>query len=162
MVVCAPCLAAGPPGIAAAAVGTIGYGVYKSVSPKKKIKKTKKKLTKKKSRTKKGAGRIKFKRGEIVRLRTGKQRQNMKFVKYLTPNKISIKFPKASKKYDPTLNVNANRIEKIPKTIANTKRRQKTRRAKLVRKKRGIKSKSSTITLPSDDSVDDLMKDMKI
>ena len=162
MVVCAPCLAAGPPGIAAAAVGTIGYGVYKSVSPKKKIKKTKKKLTKKKSRTKKGAGRIKFKRGEIVRLRTGKQRQNMKFVKYLTPNKISIKFPKASKKYDPTLNVNAERIEKIPKTIANTKRRQKTRRAKLVRKKRGIKSKSSTITLPSDDSVDDLMKDMKI
>ena len=162
MVVCAPCLAAGPPGIAAAAVGTIGYGVYKSVSPKKKIKKTKKKLTKKKSRTKKGAGRIKFKRGEIVRLRTGKQRQNMKFVKYLTPKKISIKFPKASKKYDPTLNVNADRIEKIPKTIANTKRRQKTRRAKLVRKKRGIKSKSSTITLPSDDSVDDLMKDMKI
>ena len=102
MVVCAPCAAAGPPGIAAAAVGTIGYGVYKSVNPKKKIKKSKKKLTKKKSRSKKGAGRIKFKRGEIVRLRTGKQRQNMKFVKYMTPKKISIKFPKASKKYDPT------------------------------------------------------------
>lgn len=162
MVVCAPCLAAGPPGIAAAAVGTVGYGVYKSVNPKKKIKKSKKKLTKKKSRTKKGAGRIKFKRGEIVRLRTGKQRQNMKFVKYLTPKKISIKFPKASKKYDPTLNVNAERIEKIPKTIANTKRRQKTRRAKLVRKKRGIKSKSSTLSLPSDESVDDLMKRIKI
>ena len=178
--VCAPCLAAGPPGIAAAAVGTVGYGVYKSVSPKKKIKKSKKKLTKKKGGSnvgftinisqdskkckskKKGGGRIKFKRGEIVRLRTGKQRQNMKFVKYMTPNKISIKFPKASKKYDPTLNVNADRIEKIPKTIANTKRRQKTRRAKLVRKKRGIKSKSSTLSLPSDESVDDLMKRIKI
>lgn len=163
MVVCAPCLAAGPPGIAAAAIGTVGYGVYKSVSPKKKIKRNKKKLTKKKKNSKKkGGGHIKFKRGEIVRLRTGKQSQNMKFVKYMTPKKISIKFPKASKKYDPTLNVNAERIEKIPKTIANTKHRQKTRRAKLVRKKRGIKSKSSTITLPSDDSVDDLMKDMKI
>ena len=46
--VCAPCLAAGPPGIAAAAIGTVGYGVYKSVNPKKKIKKSKKKLTKKK------------------------------------------------------------------------------------------------------------------
>ena len=161
--VCAPCLAAGPPGIAVAAVGTVGYGVYKSVNPKKKIKKFKKKLTKKKKITKKkGAGRIKFKRGEIVRLRTGKQRQNMKFVKYMTPNKISIKFPKASKKYDPTLNVNAERIEKIPKTIANTKRRQKTRRAKLVRKKRGIKSKSSTLSLPSDEGVGDLIKDMKI
>ena len=161
--VCAPCLAAGPPGIAAAAVGTVGYGVYKSISPKKKIKKSKKKLTKKKGRSKKkGGGRIKFKRGEIVRLRTGKQRQNMKFVKYMTPKKISIKFPKASKKYDPTLNVNAERIEKIPKTIANTKRRQKTRRAKLVRKKRGIKSKSSTLSLPSDESVGDLIKGMKI
>ena len=103
--VCAPCLAAGPPGIAAAAIGTVGYGVYKSVNPKKKIKKSKKKLTKKKGGSnvgftinisqdskkckskKKGGGRIKFKRGEIVRLRTGKQRQNMKFVKYMTPKK---------------------------------------------------------------------------
>ena len=37
--VCAPCLAAGPPGIAAAANGTVSYGVYKSVNPKKKKKK---------------------------------------------------------------------------------------------------------------------------
>ena len=37
--VCAPCLAAaGPPGIAVAAVGTVGYGAYKYTSPKKKIK----------------------------------------------------------------------------------------------------------------------------
>ena len=48
MVACLPCLAAGPPGIAVAAVGTVGYGVYRSVNPKKKIKKSKKKLTKKK------------------------------------------------------------------------------------------------------------------
>ena len=35
--VCLPCAAAaGPPGVAVAAVGTVGYGVYKSISPKKK------------------------------------------------------------------------------------------------------------------------------
>lgn len=39
MVACLPCAAAGPPGIAVAAVGTVGYGVYKYVKPKKKIKK---------------------------------------------------------------------------------------------------------------------------
>ena len=50
--VCAPCLAAGPPGIAAAAVGTVGYGAYKYISPQKKIKQGKKR-TKRKS-TKRG------------------------------------------------------------------------------------------------------------
>ena len=47
--VCLHCAAAaGPPGVAVAAVGTVGYGVYKSISQKKKTKKKKKKLTKKK------------------------------------------------------------------------------------------------------------------
>ena len=53
----------------------------------------------------------------------------------------------------------------MPKRIANTKLRQKTRRANLVRKKRGIKSKSksSTLSLPSsEENVDDLLKDMKL
>ena len=37
MVGCLPCAAAaGPPGIAVAAVGTVGYGVYKYAKPKKK------------------------------------------------------------------------------------------------------------------------------
>ena len=50
--VCLPCAAAaGPPGIAVAAVGTVGYGVYKSTSPKKKNRKKKRKqLTKKKKK----------------------------------------------------------------------------------------------------------------
>ena len=49
MVVCLPCAAAaGPPGIAVAAVGTVGYGVYKSTSPKKK--KRKRNLQKKRKR----------------------------------------------------------------------------------------------------------------
>ena len=37
MVGCLPCAAAaGPPGIAVAAIGTVGYGVYKYAKPKKK------------------------------------------------------------------------------------------------------------------------------
>ena len=54
-------------------------------------------------------------------------------------------------------------------TIANIKKRQKTKRAKLVRKKRGIKTpgiktQSSTLELPkdSDEDIDNLLKDMKI
>ena len=164
--VCAPCLAAGPPGIAAAA---IGYGAYKYISPQKKIKRGKK-LTKRKSkRGKKGGGKQdKFKKGEIVRFVTNNgKKQKMKFVKNVPPNKISIKFPNA-KKYNPILTVNGDKIEKIPKNIANTKHRQRTRRAALVRKKRGIKTKSttksSTLELPNSDSnsVDNLLKDMKI
>ena len=250
--VCAPCLAAaGPPGIAVAAVGTVGYGAYKYISPKKKIKRGKKltkrggskcggskcggmdrhfsraydlqkgredihnrfHMTKKnynskrnKARnkaakkiqskfrmnripkkmewefpstpslpstnsSKKGGGKQdKFKKGEIVRFVTNNgKKQKMKFVKNVPPNKISIKFPNA-KKYNPILTVNGDKIEKMPKNIANTKHRQRTRRAALVRKKRGIKTKSttksSTLELPNSDSnsdnVDNLLKDMKI
>ena len=161
--VCAPCLAAaGPPGIAAAA---IGYGAYKYISPKKKIKRGKKRTKRKSKKGKKGGGKQdKFKRGEIVRFVTNNgKKQKMKFVKNVPPNKISIKFPNA-KKYNPILTVNGDKIEKIPKNIANTKHRQRTRRAALVRKKRGIKTKSSTLELPNSDSdsVDNLLKDMKI
>jgi len=170
--VCVPCLAAaGPPGIAVAAVGTVGYGAYKYISPKKKIKRGKKRTKRKSKRGKKGGGKQdKFKKGEIVRFVTNNgKKQKMKFVKNVPPNKISIKFPNA-KKYNPILTVNGDKIEKIPKTIANTKHRQRTRRAALVRKKRGIKTKSttksSTLELPNSDSnsdsVDNLLKDMKI
>ena len=168
--VCLPCAAAaGPPGIAVAAVGTVGYGVYKSTNPKKKIRKGKKK-TRKRGKGKKGGGKQdKFKKGEIVRFITNDgKKQKMKFFKNVSPNKVSLKFPNAKKKYDPILTVNADKVEKLPKRIANTKRRQKTRRAALVRKKRGIKTKSSTksstleLLNSNSDSVDNLFKDMKI
>ena len=158
--VCLPCAAAaGPPGIAVAAVGTVGYGVYKSTSPKKKNRKKKRKqLTKKK---KKKGGAKNFKKGEVVNfvLNTGANK-NMKFVRNISPNRVTLKF--LNKKG--TMNVDINRVKKIPKTIANTKKRQKTKRAKLVRKKRGIKTQSSTLELPKDseEEIDDLLKDMKI
>ena len=158
MVGCLPCAAAGPPGIAVAAVGTVGYGVYKYAKPKKKIKK--KKVTKKKSKKGGGKGSKKFKRNEIVRFKskTGKV-INMKFARYSDKNMATLRF--VNKKG--TVNVNLDRIEKMPKRIANTKLRQKTRRANLVRKKRGIKSKSSTLSLPSsEENVDDLLKDLKL
>ena len=159
MVGCLPCAAAaGPPGIAVAAVGTVGYGVYKYSKPKKKIKK--KKLTKKK---KKGGGKgsRKFKRNEIVRFKskTGKN-INMKFARYLDKNMATLRFMNKNKKG--TITINLDRVEKMPKRIVNTKLRQKTRRANLVRKKRGIKFKSSTVSLPSSENVDDLLKGLKI
>ena len=188
MVVCLPCAAAvaGPPGIAVAAVGTVGYGVYKYTNPKKK----RKKLTKKKKggsnvgftininqdskkcnskkrypitikKKKKKGGAKKFKKGEIVNfvLKTGANK-NMKYVRNISPNRVTLKF--LNKKG--TMNVDINRVKKIPKTIANTKKRQKTKRTKLVRKKRGIKTLSSTLELPKDseEDIDDLLKDMKI
>ena len=155
--VCLPCAAAaGPPGIAVAAVGTVGYGVYKYTNPKKRNKKKRKKLTKKKK-----GGAKKFKKGEIVNfvLKNG-SKKNMKYVRNITPNRVTLKF--LNKKG--TMNVDINRVKKIPKTIANTKKRQKTKRTKLVRKKRGIKTLSSTLELPKDseEDIDDLLKDMKI
>ena len=152
--VCLPCAAAaGPPGIAVAAVGTVGYGVYKSTRSKKR---KKKKLTKKKK-----GGTKKFKKGEIVNfiLKTGANK-NMKYVRNISANRVTLKF--LNKKG--TMNVDINQVKKIPKTIANTKKRQKTKRTKLVRKKRGIKTQSSTLELPKDseEEIDDLLKDMKI
>ena len=162
MVGCLPCAAAaGPPGIAVAAVGTVGYGVYKYAKPKKKIKK--KKLTKKKSKKGGGKGNKKFKRNEIVRLTyKGTPLNTLKFVKYNDNNMVTLRFLNKNKN---TVVVDVDRVKKIPKSIANTKLRQKTRRANLVRKKRGIKSKSksSTLSLPSSEkNVDDLLKDMKL
>lgn len=160
MVGCLPCAAAGPPGIAVAAVGTVGYGVYKYAKPKKKIKK--KKLTKKKSKKGGGKGSKKFKRNEIVRFKTKNGIViNMKFGHYPSKNMATLRFMNKNKKG--TINVNLDRIEKMPKRIANTKLRQKTRRANLVRKKRDIKSKSSTLSLPSsEENIDNLLKDMKL
>ena len=89
----------------------------------------------------------------------------MKFVRNVSPNRVTLKF--LNKKG--TMNVDINRVKKVPKTIANIKKRQKTKRAKLVRKKRGIKTPGiktqlSTLELPkdSDEDIDNLLKDMKI
>ena len=103
----------------------------------------------------------KFKRNEIVRFKskTGKN-IDMKFARYSDKNMATLRFTNKNKKG--TINVNLDRIEKMPKRIANTKLRQKTRRANLIRKKRGIKSKSSTLSLPSSENIDDLLKDMKL
>ena len=92
----------------------------------------------------------------------------MKFARYLDKNMVTLRFTNKNKKG--TINVNLDRIEKMPKRIekmpkriANTKLRQKTRRANLVRKKRGIKLKSSTLSLPSsEENIDDLLKNMKL
>ena len=75
----------------------------------------------------------------------------MKFARYLDKNMATLRFMNKNKKG--TVNVNLDRIEKMPKRIANTKLRQKTRRANLVRKKRGIKFKSSTLSLPSSEKM---------
>ena len=113
-----------------------------------------------------------LKKGEIVRVKfkTGNKR-DFKFVRYFEDDQAVLKFLNKNKKG--TVTINLNRIEKIPKTIANTKKRQKTiantkkrqktKRAKLVRTKRGIKTKSSTLELPKiEESIDDLLSNLEI
>ena len=162
--VCLPCAAAlGPPGVAVAAVGSVGYGVYKYTSPNKINKKKKKKKNKKKKLTKKKGG-SNFKKGEPL-LYQGKNGKtlNAKFHRNISKNKISIRL--LNKKFKPTITVNVDKVikKKINKNLANTKARQKTKRAKIVRKKRGIKTLSETESLPeSSDDVGDLMNDMKL
>lgn len=74
-----------------------------------------------------------FKRNEIVRFKSKTGRKiDMKFARYLDKNMATLRFTNKNKKG--TINVNLDRIEKMPKRIANTKLRQKTRRANLVRK----------------------------
>ena len=147
--VCLPCAAAlGPPGIAVAAVGTVGYGTYKYISPKKKSKKSKK-------RTKKKKGGSRFKKGDQL-LYQGKDGKtlNAKFHRNISKNKISIRL--LNKKMNQTIIVNVEKVKKkkINKNLANTRARQKTKRAKIVRKKRGIKTKSETESLPESLSSD--------
>jgi len=85
----------------------------------------------------------------------------MEYIKTNRNNKITLKY--LNKKE--TINVDINKIEKKSKRIVNTKKRQKEQRKKLIRKKRGIRTKSTTLELPdSNDSnnFDDLMENMKI
>ena len=116
--------------------------------------------SKKKSKKKSQRAGTKFKKGEIVNLLVNGKKQNMEYVKTNQNNKITLKY--LNKKE--TINVDINKIEKKSKRIVNTKKRQKERRKKLVRKKRGIRTKSTTLELPdsNDSDVDDLMENMKI
>ena len=155
MVACLPCAAAaGPPGMVAAAAGAVGYGIYKSNKRNKTQKKSKK------SKKQKGGNHLKKDEIVKVKFKTGNKR-NLKFVRYYENDKAVLKSINKNKKG--TFIIELNRIEKIPKTIANTKKRQKTKREKLVRTKRGIKTKSSTLELPnSEDSIDNLLTKLEL
>lgn len=117
---CLPCAAAaGPAGIAAAAVGTAGYYGYKKM--------------------KGGVG--KFKKNEkLLYVENDGRTHQVKFRRYITPKKASIKFL-SRKAITPVFTVNTKKLRTIKKTIMNTRKRQKNRREDTVRRKRNIKLK---------------------
>ena len=114
--VCLPCAAAGPVGVVAAAVGTAGYYGYKKM--------------------KGGTG--KFKKNEkILYIQNDGSTYQAKFRRYSSPNKASIKLL-SRKALTPLITVNTKKLRTIKKTIMNTRKRQKNRRADTVRRKRNI------------------------
>ena len=117
---CLPCAAAaGPAGVAVAAVGTAGYYVNKKM--------------------KGGTG--KFKKNEkILYIQNDGSTYQAKFRRYISPNKASIKLL-SRKALTPLITVNTKKLRTIKKTIMNTRKRQKNRRADTVRRKRDIKLK---------------------
>tara|TARA_B100001093_G_scaffold520328_1_gene614748 strand:+ start:1281 stop:2516 length:1236 start_codon:yes stop_codon:yes gene_type:complete len=119
---CLPCAAAaGPAGIAVAAVGTAGYYGYKKM--------------------KGGTG--KFKKNEkLLYVENDGRTHQVKFRRYITPKKASIKFL-SRKALRPRSTVNVNKLRTIKKTIMNTRKRQKNRRADTVRRKRNITLKKN-------------------
>ena len=119
---CLPCAAAaGPVGAAVAAVGTVGYYVNKKM--------------------KGGTGKFK-KNEELMYVENDGRTHKVKFKKYITPNKASIQFL-SRKALRPRSTVNVNKLRTIKKTIMNTRKRQKNRRADTVRRKRDIKLKKN-------------------
>ena len=119
---CLPCAAAaGPAGVAAAAIGTAGYYGYKKM--------------------KGGTG--KFKKNEkILYIQNDGRTYQAKFRRYISPNKASIKLL-SRKALTPLITVNTKKLRTIKKTIMNTRKRQKDRRADTVRRKRDIKLKKN-------------------
>ena len=118
---CLPCAAAGPAGVAVAAVGTAGYYGYKKM--------------------KGGTG--KFKKNEkILYIQNDGTTYQAKFRRYISPNKASIKLL-SRKALTPLITVNTKKLRTIKKTIMNTRKRQKDRRADTVRRKRNITLKSN-------------------
>ena len=121
---CLPCAAAaGPVGLGVAAVGTVGYYVSKKM---------------------KGGTEIgKFKKNEeALYVENDGRTHKVKFIKYITPNKASIKFL-SRKALRPVSTVNTRKLRTIKKTIMNTRKRQKNRRADTVKRKRDIKLKKN-------------------
>ena len=121
---CIPCAAAaGPPGIAVAAIGTAGYYGYKKM--------------------KGGTG--KFKKNEkILYIQNDGSTYQAKFRRYISPEKASIKLL-SRKALTPLITVNTKKLRTIKKTIMNTRKRQKDRRADTVRRKRNLTSKKKLV-----------------
>ena len=114
---CLPCAAAaGPAGVAIATLGTAGYYGYKKM--------------------KGGSG--KFKKNEkILYVQNDGSTYQAKFRRYISPNKASIKLL-SRKALTPLITVNIKKLRTIKKTIMNTRKRQKDRRADTVRRKRNL------------------------
>tara|TARA_Y100000389_G_scaffold202159_1_gene246709 strand:- start:271 stop:744 length:474 start_codon:yes stop_codon:yes gene_type:complete len=125
---CLPCAAAaGPAGVAVAAVGTAGYYGYKKM--------------------KGGTGTGKFKKNEQLMYvendgRTHKVKFKSYYIRKGKPDRATIQFL-SRKALRPRSTVNVNKLRTIKKTIMNTRKRQKNRRADTVRRKRNIKLKKN-------------------
>ena len=121
---CLPCAAAaGPVGLGVAAVGTVGYYVNKKM--------------------KGGTGTGKFKKNDkILYIQNDGRTYPAKFRRYISPDKACIKLL-SRKALTPLITVNTKKLRTIKKTIMNTRKRQKNRRADTVRRKREIKLKKN-------------------
>ena len=148
------CSAAAPvaTGLVAPVLATIGIGSA-GVALHKRNKKSNKKSRKKKggkSRRKKSKKKSyrggKFKKNELVTLKKNGKTKNMIFVRSIN-GKTTLRFP-GKKGPGKTIIVDDNKPKKISKTIGSTKKRQKNKRAKKIRKKRGLATNTTTEELP--------------
>lgn len=135
------CSAAAPvaTGLVAPVLATIGIGSA-GVALHKRNKKSNKKSRKKKggkSRRKKSKKKSyrggNFKKNELVTLKKNGKTKNMIFVRSIN-GKTTLRFP-GKKGPGKTIIVDDNKPKKISKTIGSTKKRQKNKRAKKIRKK---------------------------
>ena len=125
---CLPCAAAaGPVGVGVAAVGTVGYYGYKKMNG--------------------GTRTGKFKKNEeLIYVENDGRTHKVKFKSYYLrkgkPDRATIQFL-SRKALRPRSTVNVNKLRTIKKTIMNTRKRQKNRRADTVKRKRNIKLKKN-------------------
>ena len=124
---CLPCAAAaGPVGAAVAAVGTVGYYVNKKM--------------------KGGTGTGKFKKNEKIMYVGNNETLPAIFKSYYIrkgkPDRATIQFL-TRKALRPRSTVNVKKLRTIKKTIMNTRKRQKNRRADTVKRKRNITLKKN-------------------
>lgn len=142
------------PVLATIGIGSAGVALHKRNSNKKSNKKSTKKKggkkkggksTRKKSKKKSYRG-GKFKKNELVTLKKNGKNKNMIFVRSIN-GKTTLRFP-GKKGPGKTIIVDDNKPKKISKTIGSTKKRQKNKRAKKIRKKRGLATNTTTEELP--------------